>query len=383
MPIISILEVISNTIDGMFEPDKPEAVKASEQQKNVADKGPSKFIYPLNKQERYGASILFKVHEIVAPGLTGNPSDVIDLLKGEEKFKTLLKEEEELNIKRRSNGDNKITEQQYQRDLAKNKQQVNNLYVEKGGELKYSDRSIKPTDDMVKLYLPLSLAQSDGFTYSTPEIGAIGAGLESAMLQGKGILASMGDSAQKGASSVIDFALGGLSGASASLAMTKMATRLGKGAGISAEAGAAASLTGGVVVNPNVRALFKGVALREFSFQFKFIAKSQKEAEEVKRIIRRFRMYAYPESIDVGGISAGYKFPHLFELDIMYNTKDGQNVRIGNKMKKCYLKAISTTYNASSMAFHPDGQPLEIDLSLNFIEERTLTRADILEEDGF
>ena len=105
--------------------------------------------------------------------------------------------------------------------------------------------------------------------------------------------------------------------------------------------------------------------------------------KQVKKIIRRFRMYAYPESIDVGGVSAGYKFPHMFELDIMYQPKEGSPVRVGNRMKKCYLKSIATNYNASSMAFHPDGQPVEIDLSLNFVEERTLTRADIMEDDGY
>lgn len=52
-------------------------------------------------------------------------------------------------------------------------------------------------------------------------------------------------------------------------------------------------------------------------------------------------------------------------------------------MKKCHLKAISTSYNSSSMVYHADGYPVEIDLSLNFVEERTLNREDIMDEDGF
>ena len=50
-------------------------------------------------------------------------------------------------------------------------------------------------------------------------------------------------------------------------------------------------------------------------------------------------------------------------------------------MKDCYLRSVSTNYNPSSMAFHPDGRPVEIDLSLSFVEEVTVNRKDI--EEGY
>ena len=53
--------------------------------------------------------------------------------------------------------------------------------------------------------------------------------------------------------------------------------------------------------------------------------------------------------------------------------------RILSKMRKCYLKSIAVNYNANSMSFHPDGNPVEVDLSLNFIEDQTLSRKDIKE----
>ena len=55
-----------------------------------------------------------------------------------------------------------------------------------------------------------------------------------------------------------------------------------------------------VTVNPNTRSLFKNVAIREFAFQFKFIAKSKKEADEVRKIIKFFRTELYPEALTVG-----------------------------------------------------------------------------------
>ena len=84
-------------------------------------------------------------------------------------------------------------------------------------------------------------------------------------------------------------------------------------------------------------------------------------------------------AIELGGISGGYRYPNMFEIVVRHETPNGAGRRIGNKMKHCFLRSIATSYNSSSMAFHADGQPVEIDLSLNFVEEVTLTRADIKE----
>ena len=53
----------------------------------------------------------------------------------------------------------------------------------------------------------------------------------------------------------------------------------------------------------------------------------------------------------------------------------------GSNQKDCYLRSVSTNYNPSSMSFHPDGRPVEIDLSLSFVEEVTVNRQDV--EEGY
>jgi len=53
------------------------------------------------------------------------------------------------------------------------------------------------------------------------------------------------------------------------------------------------------------------------------------------------------------------------------------STRIGPKLKTCYLTNVTTNYNPTTMAFHADGKPVEIDLSLSFTEQTTLNRADI------
>ena len=42
------------------------------------------------------------------------------------------------------------------------------------------------------------------------------------------------------------------------------------------------------IVNPNVRSIFRGVNLREFTFQFKMIATSRQEADVIDKIITHF-----------------------------------------------------------------------------------------------
>ena len=44
-----------------------------------------------------------------------------------------------------------------------------------------------------------------------------------------------------------------------------------------------------------------------------------------------------------------------------------------------YLRDVNTTYNPGSMGWHSDGKASEVDITLAFIEERTLNKQDILE----
>jgi len=378
---MAIKEFLSEIVDSL-QGDKSESEKSQDTPKNIVSDF-SKLTYPLNNQERYGASINFKVFEIIPPSLKGDSAKINGMLKegGDAQYQGLD------NRSKQNERDFKNKKIEY-RDYKSNKSEIQNKkdarYVEKHGkesEMEYSDRSIEDTGNSVKLYLPISFSQADGLDYSQAELGPFGAGATAALGQGKDVvstlLSSIKEATKKGVSSLSDLALGNLSGAAAGLALQRTAGK------VNATVGNASSLAFGVTVNPNARTVFKGVSIREFQFQFKFIPKSAQEAKEVEKIIKRFRGYAYPDTIEIGGINAGYKYPHMFELDLFYENESGVKKRIGTKMKKCHLKGISTNYNSSSVAFHSDGNPVEIDLSLSFVEERTLNRSDIMDEDGY
>ena len=375
---MAIKEFLSSIVDSL-QGEGSEAEKGQATPLNTVVSNPNKLIYPLNNQERYGASITFKVFELVPPTLKGDSATVSSMLGdgGDSKYKELNDESKAID---KQYANKQIDYREYKDKKTRVKNSMDARYIEKHGKdspMEYSDRNIEDTGNMVKLYLPIALTQADGLSYAQPELGPFGAGAAAAMGQGKGILETLGEAAEKGFSNMADMVAGNLQGAAAGLALQRTA------AAMNGTAGNAASLAFGVTVNPNARTVFKGVNIREFAFQFKFIPKSSLEAKEVEKIIKRFRSYAYPDTINIAGVNAGYKYPHMFELDLFYENEAGVKKRVGTKMKKCHLKAISTNYNSSSMAFHPDGYPVEIDLSLSFVEERTLNRSDIMDEDGF
>ena len=135
-----------------------------------------------------------------------------------------------------------------------------------------------------------------------------------------------------------------------------------------------------MTVNPNIRTLFNGVNVREFTFQFKLIATSPQEARNIQDIIKLFRTELYPKAFDVpiGNLNVeaklGFNFPNAFK--IRFNFKGVENANLP-KLKVCYLRNMSHTVNPTGGGFKVDGKPNEIDLTLSFVENQTLDQDDI------
>ncbi len=230
--------------------------------------------------------------------------------------------------------------------------------------------SIPITTSAVSLYLPMGLAFRDNVTYENFDLGSTGATMEA----GLGFASSM----VKGLGSFVSNLTSGDNSDLAKLAGVQLASQAGS---LGAEAQAAGKLAGGVTLNPNSRILFKQPNIREFAFTFKMIAKSKDEAREISEIIKLLRTELYPDEItaDIGApnpISLGYKFPNKFNIVFEY---DGRQIPGLAKIKPCYLRDVSTTYNASQMAMHSDGNFMEVDMTLSFQETKALVRKDVSE----
>jgi hypothetical protein len=381
--------------------------------------------YPLENQEQYKAKINFTVLQVISPVSIGNEggeyvkqanqafSSAKEANRSSREAKnasrTLLnasknpsnlstQSAQRIQSKQLASESEKLSKQsvQHAKDGSKHVQDAFAAFFKSS---KFSDRSVERRPDVpsIQLYLPVAFQQNDSFSIPGTELGLLGAGALAGMNSGSSLLKSTMDQFSQGLGSVFDMAKGNLNASQAAVVTARLANKVAP-----SEIASAFSLAAGVTVNPNVRSIFKGVNLREYSFQFKFLPKSRKEAEVVEEIIDTFRKYSYPEVIDMGPVSAGYKYPDMFGIsvyvehteevlkkgdigDIAESGETTETVtrrkRVGNRMKNCYLRAVSTNYNASSMAFHPDGRPVEIDLSLNFVEEETISRRDV--EEGY
>jgi len=224
----------------------------------------------------------------------------------------------------------------------------------------------------VSLYLPQAITFRDAADYQGAELGIIGGTAEAGINQGDNIGSIIATAARQSLSTFNDLIVGrtGLDQEAARLASTRVARRFAGETG-----GNVANQTLRTTINPNKRTLFRAVNIRDFSFQFKMIANSANEAQEIDNIIKFFRTELYP-SVTSGAEIIGYNFPNLFDIEMTYD-----NQPVATKIKPVYLREISTAYNPSSMGWHVDGKPSEVDVTLAFVEERTLNKQDI--QEGF
>ena len=230
------------------------------------------------------------------------------------------------------------------------------------------------TGESVELYLPVSLQMVDGFNYSNAELGAMGAtalsGLRSGASGASAALAAVGEGFQ-GISDLASMFVGGELG---EVAAARIAQKVPGGAG------AAVELATQNVMNPNIRAAFKGVNLRTFQFLFNMIPNNATDSVEIQKIIHFFRKHSYPDDVPLGGVTLAYKYPNLFKITPMVlDLETGIYRSVGTKIKLAYCNNISANYNPiGNSTYHADGNPVQTDISLNFTEHKTLSKADVL-----
>jgi hypothetical protein len=221
-----------------------------------------------------------------------------------------------------------------------------------------------------QLYFPLSVTFNDDVQYEGFNLGGLGAGALSGLKNNQTITQAVAESVSKGLGNIFNFAFGNLSGDAAKYAAAKFGNFGPQGLQTALTVAAQAA------VNPNTRTIFRGVTIREFSFNFKMIPRSAQEAREIASIIKFFRSELYPEAFDVGGLPLGYHFPNMFKIELLHRNS---NAKIP-QLEYCFLRGVQSSYNPTGQSFHADGYPNEIDLTLRFQEYRALSKKDIVEE---
>ena len=128
----------------------------------------------------------------------------------------------------------------------------------------------------------------------------------------------------------------------------------------------------GLTINPNMELLFSGPQLRSFGFKFDFAPRFKEEAEQVREIIKTFKMFSSPVITKTGSIFL--ETPKIFQLEYIYNgdgsdTADGNTHPYLNKIKPCALTAVGVNYTPGAKYMtYTDGSMVQTTLTLTFKE---------------
>lgn len=127
-----------------------------------------------------------------------------------------------------------------------------------------------------------------------------------------------------------------------------------------------------IVQNPNTRTTFQGHPVRQFSFNFKFIPRTEKEAKQVRGLVKAFTRNIYAStSGQLGSASFALNYPPTWKIRFIRGGSENPYVP---KIYESFLTSVTSTLNSEGAFWHEDGSPKSIDLTLTFQETRTLDR---------
>ena len=141
--------------------------------------------------------------------------------------------------------------------------------------------------------------------------------------------------------------------------------------------GSALSAASGLAANPKKENLFKAIDFRTFSFEYTFFPRNPAEAQNIRNIIKMFKLHMHPEYKD----SNGFLFIYPSEFDIFYYNNGKENLNL-HRHTSCVLTEMNVNYTPnSSFTSFENGMPTQINVSLTFKELSILTKKEM--EDGF
>ena len=146
-------------------------------------------------------------------------------------------------------------------------------------------------------------------------------------------------------------------------------------AGIDIDQNAFLARTAGRVLNPNAELLFTGPVLRDFNFDFLMIARSRAEGEEIRKIIRWFKLGMAPRF----NSSTFLTTPDVFQLEYKRGQGPQDQLDTVNRFSPggLALRTIGVDYAPSGYwSAYQDSQPVALKVTLNFAELRPIYQSD-------
>jgi len=225
----------------------------------------------------------------------------------------------------------------------------------------------------VTLPMPSNISEANETGWGSNELSTLSA---AALATGVGLAGDITNLDFAGVKTNLGQGLQGVRGAAASKAIVDLAT-LNAGAkivstlGLNVDPSAFRSRATGTVVNPNLELLFQGPKLRSFQFQIKMTPRSQKEAQNIRRIIKFFKKGMAAQRSNIGENSFFLGAPNVFQIRFMSNGKQLKSI---TQIKTCALTNFTVDYTADGLyASYEDSsangsQPIATNITMSFSE---------------
>ena len=235
-----------------------------------------------------------------------------------------------------------------------------NLKTPDGNVPRTGDKTI--TTSAVAIYMPPNIKVTYGQTYENEDLGMVGdieAGLKKVM----------------DAESALEKVEMGFKGAVGPL-FREGKKILGEAAGAMGLGDPVRMMAkrGGIAMNPRAEQFYSSPNFRSFTYEFDFHPRNQKEGETVQKIIDIMKYNSAP------GLGAGFgsifSIPNYFRISYMFN---GEQNKFLHGIAAAYLTSVNVDYTPDGqVSTFGNGMPTHIKMSLEFTEDRMLTKRDII-----
>jgi hypothetical protein len=141
--------------------------------------------------------------------------------------------------------------------------------------------------------------------------------------------------------------------------------------------GGLAQAQAGVVRNPHLTSVFEGVRLKTFQFTWRLSPKSESEARKMNLMINYIKGYMHPAILkQSGGFALDY--PYIANLQF-----EGLPPEVTPVVGDSFITSMTVdSSTGSGAAMYRNGQPIHVDIQLQFQEINIRTREDFGFSDG-
>jgi hypothetical protein len=150
-----------------------------------------------------------------------------------------------------------------------------------------------------------------------------------------------------------------------------------------------AQLKMGAILGSKMELMFTNMDRRTFNYTFNFIPKSEKEAQEVQKIVQTFKEHMLPEYLQQATIAGAtvdlkqgriLKIPNTFDIHYFYHETENPFL---NRISTCYLSQMDVDYGGDKYTVYEPTKdrrgnegtpPQRTNISLTFNEIEIITR---------